>query len=151
MTQIVKPDKGYKYSIMHLNIRSLPGKHEQLRALVADVRDAGHHIDFILICETFLTDLNCSMYYLPEYQFICNNRKRGRGGGVAMYITDEYQYKIREDLTINHDIEFETIFAEIRNGKDTLVIGEIYRVPNTSEQLSIQRYETILQKLSDLL
>ena len=41
-----------------------------------------------------------------------------------------------------------TIFAEVSSGKDKIIVGEIYRVPNTNEKLSIQSYENILQKLA---
>ena len=61
-----------------------------------------------------------------------------------MYICDNYQFSIR---TVIHILEFETILAEITHGMHKLVIGEVYRVPNTNEQLSSNRYETILRKL----
>ncbi len=114
-------------------------------------KDNGITINFIMLCETFLTDVNCDMFPLPGYQFICNNRSRGRGDGVALYIRDEFQYKIRHDMMINHDLEFETIFAEMNYQSHTCIIGEVYRVPNTNEQLSIQRYEAVLAKVSDFL
>jgi hypothetical protein len=131
-------------------VRSLPGKYDQIRSMVAKLKDIGISINFILLCETFLTDINCNLYQLPGYQFICNNRTYGKGGGVAMYICDEFQFSIRDDLTINENQQFETIFAEICYGKSKIVVGEVYRVPNTNEKLSIQRYETILQKLINL-
>ena len=65
-----------------------------------------------------------------------------------MYICDNFQFSLCTDLTVNHILEFETIFAEITHGMHKPVIGEVYRVPNTNEQLSINRYETILRKLS---
>ena len=148
MAKFVASRRGYQYIAIHVNIRSLPSKFDQLRSLVANMRDIGMPIHFIMLCETFLTELNCHMYQLPGYQFICNNRNSGRGGGVAMYICDDFQFSIRTDFTVNHNLEFETIFAEITHGMHTLVIGEVYRVPNTNEQLSINRYETILRKLS---
>ena len=36
-----------------------------------------------------------------------------------------------------------------KNRKRNLIIGEIYRIPNTNEIKSIERYETILNKLSN--
>jgi urease beta subunit len=67
-----------------------------------------------------------------------------------MYKCHEFQFSIRDDLTINENQQFETIFAEICHGKSKIVVGEVYRVPNTNEKLSIQRYETILQKLKNI-
>ena len=65
-----------------------------------------------------------------------------------MYSCDNFQFSLRTDLTVNHIFEFETIFTEITHGMHKPVIGEVYRVPNANEQLSINRYETILSKLS---
>ena len=70
------------------------------------------------------------------------------GGGVALYISDDVQYSMRNDLTINLNNEFETIFVEISHKSNRCLFGEIYRTPNTNEQLSLQRYEDILTKLS---
>ena len=54
----VKPSPGYKYTAIHLNIHSLPSKYCQLRTMLADFEDKGILIDFIMLCETFLFDLN---------------------------------------------------------------------------------------------
>ncbi len=40
-----------------------------------------------------------------------------RGGGVALYIRDNLTFKIRNDLTVFYEEEFETIFVEITSGK----------------------------------
>ena len=44
-------------------------------------------------------------------------------------------------------IAIESIFTESINNGQTSIVGEIYRIPNTSVNLSIQRYEAILQKM----
>ncbi len=50
---------------------------------------------------------------------------------------------------LNYDLEFESIFAELSYQSHKYIVGEVYRVPNTNEQLSIGRYDSILDKLSD--
>jgi hypothetical protein len=92
-----------------------------------------------LSCEKCLAELNCHMFQLPGYHFICNNRNSDRGG-VAMYIRDNFQFSIRTVLTVNDILEFETIFAEITQGMHRLVIGEVHIVFNTNEEGSINRY-----------
>ena len=44
-------------------------------------------------------------------------------------------------------IEFESIIIELNNKKHNLIVGEIYRIPNTNEQTSIERYEQIIKNL----
>ncbi len=151
LKQIVTTTRGnrYRYLAIHLNIHSLASKYDQLRTLLSDLHDSGIHINFILLCETFLTGNNASMFPLPGYHFICKNRNHGRGGGVAMYISENFDFKLRDDLMIYQDQEFESIFAEVTLNEQKLIVGEIYRVPNTNEQLAIQRYDQILQQLTD--
>lgn len=38
---------------------------------------------------------NADLYYIPGYTFIYRNRKKGKGGGVAMYISDRIKWKHR--------------------------------------------------------
>ena len=101
--------------------------------------DNGITVDFILLCETFLNHVNSEMFPLPGYQFVYKNKSRGKGGGVAMYISNKFQFRVRDDLTIEYDMEFEYIFVDIVHDSHKLVIGEIYRVPNSNERNSISR------------
>jgi len=47
-----------------------------------------------MLCETFFSDLNQNMFPLPGYQFVSNDITACKGGGVAMYIRQLFQYKI---------------------------------------------------------
>ena len=69
---------GYKYTTIHLNIHSLPSKYDQIRNMLSELKDKNIAITFIMLCETFLTVVNCDMFPIPGYQFVCNNRQRGR-------------------------------------------------------------------------
>jgi len=51
--------------------------------------------------------------------------------------------------TLSYDQMFENIFAEINHNGHSLVLSEIFSVPGTNEEISIQRYDSILQNLSD--
>ena len=144
----IKPDQNYLFTSIHLNIRSLPAKYDQLRTMISDLSVMGLTIDFIMICETFLNDTNMSMFQIPGYNFLCNNRLRGKGGGVALYIRENFHITLRKDLTLNHGTEFESIFAEICDNQSKLLVGEIYRVPGTNDQISVERYESLIQKMS---
>ena len=105
-------------------------------------------IDYILLCETFVVnDDNVHHFKLLNYNFICKNRTIKAKCGVAIYIRDNIQYNLREDLSIFIEGGFESIFIEsIKNGQ-TSIVGEIYRIHNTNVNLSIQRYETILHNM----
>ena len=69
-------------------------------------------------------------------------------GGVAMYIKDGFEYCERHDICINVDEEFETLFIEIKSVGRKIILGEIYRIPDTNEKTSIARFNNILEKLN---
>ena len=96
---------------MHINIHSLPSKFDQLKEIIVKLKLNNTQIDFILLCETFLNDENADMYQIPGYSFIQKNRKIKSKGGVGIYISNQYTYIERPDLTTNYEGEFECIMA----------------------------------------
>ena len=148
ISSLSKTHNESKYTAMHINIQSLASKYDQLKTFVHTLNNYDIKLDFILLCETFLTEMNDKLYMLPGYDFVCNNRSGGKGGGVAIFIRDDIHFKVREDLTLNYGTEFESIFIETTNSSDNAIVGEIYRVPNTNEVESIKRYEDVARALS---
>jgi len=56
------------HSIMHINIHSLPAKHDQLQLTITRLENNNIEIDVILLCETFLNDSNQKLYNIDGYQ-----------------------------------------------------------------------------------
>ena len=120
------------FSILHHNIRSIPKN-------FAKLQDYLECIDFkfsiIGISETWHTDVTCDLYKLDNYN--CTNvyRCNRTGGGVSLYISKDIVYKERRDLKLTSDGS-DYLFIEIdgRNirQKHNVIIGIIYRPPNTS-------------------
>ena len=135
-------------SCMHINICSLPDKFDKLKVLLSSLELVNIRFDFILICETFLSDRNHDLYNLPGYTFVSRHRKYAKCGGVGIYVRSCFNYIVREDLSTFKEQSFESIFIEVaeRTGHNVL-IGEIYRIPNTSCADSINNYTNILTKL----
>ena len=147
---ILKEQKGtmpYKYKCMHANIQSLPSKFDILKFILTRLNEMNLKLDFIFLCETFLSKNNENHYNLPGYKLVPNSRKDMTKGGVAIYIRNDLKYKERPDLDIFVEGEFETVFVEILSESHSCIIGEIYRIPNTNEIISINRFENILQSL----
>ena len=67
--------------------------------------------------------------------------------GVDIYINNDYQFKARDDLSTFVDGEFATIFVGIKSKPNNLIIGEVYRVPNTSDELSIKQCDDKITKV----
>jgi len=143
--------RGSRYNVIHLNIHSLPRKYTQLCNILAKLKENRIQIHLVLLCETFLTSANAGMYQIPGYSFISANRTTLTRGGVGIYILHGITYNERTDLCINVEGEYESIALEIidRFYKQKIIVAEIYRVPNTNEILSIQRYEQMLENICD--
>ena len=67
--------RNHSICSMHLNIRSLPDKFDKLKLLLSQLDNVNVNIDFILICETHLTESNHDLFHLPGYNFISRHRK----------------------------------------------------------------------------
>lgn len=138
------------HATMHINIHSLPSKHDQLQLIIRRLNNLKIELDYILLCETFLNESNQALYNIEGYNLITRNRTTNSKGGVAIYVRCNISFKRRNDLEINIDGEFESLFVETKINNKNTIIGEIYRIPNTSELESIRRFETILDKLAKL-
>ena len=121
-------------SLFHLNIRSIPQNLSKLTAYLCMLP-----LDFSIIgiSESWLTESNKDCYQISGYnsEHLC--RKTKRGGGVSILIKTNVKYKRREDLDIMND-NAEAIFIEIKreefNTKKDMIIGVVYRPPNTDLQ-----------------
>ena len=136
---------------LHLNIHSLPAKYDQLTRLIYEMENVGTPIDIILLCETFLRDISAVMCNIPGYTFVYKNRDNVARGGVALYIKSGIHFKQRDDLSLNVESEFESLFVEINSteiNSPNLIVGEIYRVPGTNEQASLERFQYILNGIN---
>ena len=141
---------NFKYIALHINIHSLSDKLPKLKNILQRLSDAKLKVDFILLCETFLNDHNVSVCKLPGYELVPESRKVRSKGGVALYISDKFTYKQRYDISPTYEGEFETVFAEIKDRDKTIIVGEIYRVPNTKEVESVNRFEHALENIYNL-
>ena len=140
-----------QYCALHLNIHSLPSKIIQLREMLFSLKEQGITIHFILLCETFLSNANAHLFPIAGYNFVHKSRSQLTRGGVAIYILDGFNYTERLDLCINVEGEFESIAVEIKpkHNKPHIIVTEIYRIPNTSERMSIERFDQIVTALSN--
>ncbi len=74
---------------IHINIHSLPAKHEQLQTMIKRLNNMNVYIEFILLCETFLNDRNQNLCNIEGYNLETRNREINSRGGVALYIRND--------------------------------------------------------------
>ena len=90
--------------------------------------------NFMCCVETWLNANNCDIYALPGYSHVGKHRPHKSGGWVSLFIKECITYKSRLDISIFNDV-IESVFLEMNvptcNGCKAIIIGVIYRPPNT--------------------
>ena len=90
------------------------------------------------------------MYFIPGYSFVNKPRKSGKGGGVAVYISDRLTFNRRFDL---ENDEIECIWLEMKPRKSSsYLIGVIYRPTDSSKHLPKDfnnSFEEMLKKVCE--
>ena len=71
-------------------------------------------------------------------------------GGIGMFIKENLQYNVRDDLSIFIPNIFESIFAETYINRKPILIGTIYR-PNTPPKAGIDIFMKTMQDLQNTL
>lgn len=125
-------DKYHKktetFSLIHYNIRSLSKNFDKMSNHLDLLQ---HEFSIIGISETWLKNNDSDFYNLNKYTLITCNRESRQGGGVALYIKDDLTYKIRDDLGLNEDNICQSLFTEVNIDNRKVIIGVIYRPPNS--------------------
>ena len=97
-------------SLIYVNIRSMNSNFEKLHDLLLNCSNS--------FTETWSTDndiKNNSNFHLPNFDFIHQERKTGRKGGVILiYVKNHRKFKIIKDLSVS-DGHSECVFVEIKN------------------------------------
>ena len=102
-------------SLIHVSIRSMNSNFEKLHDLLLNCSNS---FNIICVTETWSTDndiKNNSNFHLPNFDFIHQERKTGRKGGVILiYVKNHRKFKIIKDLSVS-DGHSECVFVEIKN------------------------------------
>ena len=141
--------KGLK--IVHLNIRSLLKKIDQLRAILE-----GSQIDIIAISETWLNSkIDPQMVNIQGYKMYRLDREvkkhklvRKRGGGLITFVRDTYMdVYVQEDANVSSaDIEIQWLKIQ-RNNSKTILLANVYRPPSGKINQAIKTIEEGLTSL----
>ena len=129
--------KGFK--IAFLNIVSLPKYLDELR-----LRMLSQTLDILALRETRLDNtFTDSAVSIEGYSLVRRDRCRS-GGGVAIYVRNVIDYKIRSDLS-DPDLEFLCIQIQKPKAKPFL-LSNWYRPPNSPIEL-FDKFEILLGKI----
>ena len=131
--------------VMQLNIRGLLGKLSNLKDLINKV-SRGKKIDIILLCETWQNQ-NSPTPSLSGYNYIYKSRKHKMGGSVGIFVNERIRFT---EITINanyESIEYVVINITTKSDNKTIMLGSLYRPPNTNDTKFVDEYNNLLSKL----
>ena len=129
-----------------MNIRSIKKKFDELSDYLTSLK---YNFSIIGLTETWLSENCTNMYNIRNYKLLTANRKNKSGGGVGMYIKEGINFRLRKDLSVFHEGVLETIFVELKNNKkkESIVVGVLYRPPNSKMREFEDELEKLLSKI----
>ena len=105
------------------------------------------NFSFIGLSETWLDDNKEEFYDLNGYSSVNRYRNNKTGGGVSLHIQNGIPFILRNDLDY-FDSEMENVFMKIDrcifNTDSNIVIGVIYRMPNSSVDVFNDRIAVVM-------
>ena len=108
------------FSILHLNIRRIKKNFDNFNLFFSIL---GFSFSVICFSETWLNEVNNSLYELPNYISKHQVRDDRKGGGVSICTHNSLSFKVLSNLCINSvDIEFLSIELSLDNKRSTLLM-----------------------------
>ena len=87
------------FSILHINARSLSRNFDNINDFLSTI---SHTFSIITISETWIYGKPSIPFHLNGYNFEHSDRPSGRGGGVALFVRENINYHIRNDMSDNY-------------------------------------------------
>ena len=135
----------HKFHVMHLNVCSFLKNSDKLKLLLEEMNQNKVVMDVILICESFVTDVNLPFVDIPGYTCISKLRKDRPGGGILIFVRKGL--KVLKVLDTPWDETFESLFITVEIFGKVLCVGELYRIPNTN----LKQFECNYKKLLNII
>jgi len=120
------------FSTFHLNIRSLPCNYDKFIHYLSSLK---HNFSVIALSETWLIEDSREIFKLPNYNSVHYVRENRSGGGVSLFFLGDYEFKVRDDLSLKSArAEVESVFVELFGvfGEKNVIVGVIYRPPDST-------------------
>ena len=129
--------------IAHLNVRSLLAHFNELKQIIFD-----NDFDIVCITETWLNSgLDSDSVNVDGYTFYRRDRRgTQRGGGIAVYFRNSLKLQIT-CMEINKDCNFEHLFLKLIFGRQSCMLGVIYRAPRENVSICVEQLDDILSFL----
>ena len=132
--------------VLHLNRRGLKGKLGELNNLLLSLKSP----EIIILNETWLKEGDTKQINIPNYKYEGVPRLNKKRGGVGFLTRSDLQYRNRHDLeTSEKTPSCEQCYIEIKNNKDNVLVGSMYRLPNTNINDFLETFNSQMSKIND--
>lgn len=139
---------AYNHSLLHLNIRSLNKHHTDFTSLLCSSKC---HFDVIGCSETGLNDSTyVDLLNIEGYNLFIKNKSNRTGGGVCLYVKNSLQVKMCELALEDQCDQCESLFIEINGNDKSLIVGVLYRPPNSALDTFFHNLGALLHKINKL-
>ena len=137
--------------ILNTNCRSLTKHIDEYSLFLQKLEKQNSHFDVLTFEETWLNPINENIACFENFTGFYRHRNSSHpGGGVCIFVRDGLNAVERHDMmasTTNFP-EFEGLFVEIKNDNSrNVVVGVVYRPPDTSVDNFLDRLSAIMQQL----
>ena len=131
--------------ILQLNIRGLSSKLAEFKRLLKNLADSKKP-DVILLSETWLNKSSPKIS-LPGYNIYNVHRTHKKGGGVSILISSIIK-SCHKTVNIQlNTIELCLVKIKLEHNQKNIVVGSLYRPPNTSCVEFVSEYENLVNHL----
>ena len=132
--------------IMHLNIRGLKSKINDLSELLVKLKNP----EIIMLNETWHKESDNNIIFLTNYKFEGIPRNHKKGGGVGFLIRTDILYRTRNDLIFDAmTLACEQCYIEIKNNTEKVIIRTMYRPPSTNISEFINIFNNQIGKINN--
>ena len=139
--------KKEDFSIMHVNIRSIPANFNNFLSYMSNI---DHSFSVIGFSETWLTPANIDANSIVGYNHVGLTRDDREGGGVSLLISEKLMYPEFQELNIVED-HIESVFVKIMDKGNVIISGTVYRPPNSNIVDFDDTMSNILEKMAIIL
>ena len=135
-------------NILHTNVRSIlsDSKFEEFQHFVKSTAINWH---VVCVSESWLSDSMIPLRQLPGYTGYFKNRQSKMGGGIIIYVNDEYIIKSSEIHISDLSQEILMIQCQI-SSKFTFIVSQVYKPPDADHELFMKELIICLEKIDEL-
>ena len=144
-TESIKIDKQ-DFVVLQLNIPGLIGKQKELSRFLFDILGRSF-VDVVILCETWLTKESEKWVSFPGYIYHGIARKHKKGGGVGFLIKEGLKFSEHEILSGCQE-DYESCFVEISLSGEKILVGNLYRPPNSNCKSFLDFYSDLSMSIS---